>query len=319
MIVSKFRFFVPFFLKNFTTSPLFRPILFYGYALCLTTILAPLVFNGVVYWHQHWPSHFTHYLAYKNFTVFFERLRLISFLLFTPCLWKFYRRQVANQSFLFFSWGNFFYFFTIGGMLCGGIFLLKMLVQDFCWESADPLCSPKLLLTKSLLGAIVLSIIEEWLFRGLIFRIFLQCVRPLYAIIFSSLLFAYLHFRPHYTVSAQNTFVTLFDSFSCLTEILFYTISHISLLKFSIFFTFGCLLATTYFHAKNLSAPIGLHSGAVFVLMYFKQHIFFPNSHPFFGANDMLYSPFALIAIGLSTALIHQFFSLKTKNSKHKY
>jgi membrane protease YdiL (CAAX protease family) len=309
MIVSKLRFSVPLFLKNFATSPLFRPILFYIYALCLTTILAPLVFNGVVYWHQHWPSRLTHYLAHKNFTIFFERLRLISFLLFTPSLWKFYRQRMADQSFRFFSLGKFFYFFTIGGMFCGGIFTVKMLVQDFCWESGDPLRPLGLLLPKLLLGAIALSIVEEWLFRGLIFQIFLRCVRPFYATVLSSLLFAYFHFRPHYSVSTQNTFVTLADSFSCLTEILFYTFSHISLLKFSILFTFGCLLATTYFLSKNLSAPIGLHSGAVFVLMSCKQHIFFPTSHSFFGANDTLNSPFVLLAITLFTALIHQFLS----------
>ncbi|MDR0590397.1 MAG: CPBP family intramembrane metalloprotease [Puniceicoccales bacterium] len=314
MIAPKIRFSAPFFLKNFATAPLFRPILFYGYALCLTTILAPLVFNGAVYWHQHWPSRLTHYLVHKNFTVFFERLRLISFLLFTPCLWKFYRRRVADQSFLFFSWGKFFYFFTIGSIFCGGIFLAKMLMQGFCWESADPLRSPKLLLPKLLSGAIVLSIIEEWLFRGLIFQIFLRCVRPFYAIIFSSLLFAYFHFRPNYTVSAQNTFVTLSDSFSCLAEILFHTFSNISLLKFSILFTFGCLLATIYFYVKNLSAPIGFHSGVVFALMYFKRYIFFPDSHYFFGANDILNSPFVLLATTIFTASIHRYFSHKTGN-----
>jgi membrane protease YdiL (CAAX protease family) len=312
---SKIRFSLPFFLKNFATSPLLRPIIFYGYALCLTTLLAPLVFNGIVYWHRHWPSRLTHYLVYKNFTIFFERLRLISFLLFTPCLWKFYRQRVTDQSFHFFSWGKFFYFFTIGGIFCGGIFAAKMLMQDFRWEPADPSRPLGLLLLKSLLGAITLSIVEEWLFRGLILQIFLRCVRPFYAIILSSLLFAYFHFRPDYTVSAQNTFVTLSDSFLCLAEILFYTFGPISLLKFSILFTFGCLLATTYFHVKNLSAPIGLHSGAVFALMSFKGHIFFPTSHPFFGANDPLNSPFVLLAIAFFIAIIHQYFSPKNRKN----
>ncbi|MDR3317390.1 MAG: CPBP family intramembrane metalloprotease [Puniceicoccales bacterium] len=184
-----------------------------------------------------------------------------------------------------------------------------MFIQNFLWTTLpSPSLSQKLLPLKWLLSSIILSFIEEWLFRGLIFKILLKYMRPLLAIIFSSLLFAYFHFRPHYEISSHISYATFLDSFYYLYKVIFCTLANISYLNFLIIFAFGCLLAMIYFHTQNLSAPIGLHAGVVFTFMYLKIYISFPTSHHFFCSNNLLDSPFPLVVIIVAIIVFHLYY-----------
>jgi membrane protease YdiL (CAAX protease family) len=185
-------------------------------------------------------------------------------------------------------------FFILGCFLIPMIFGIKMLILDFSLT-----ISPRLyfFLGKSLLGAMALSFLEEWLFRGLIFKILLNPVKPFLATIFSSLLFAYFHFRPHYEPNPSSRFATLGDGFHCLYEVTFRSLVGISWFKFSIIFSLGCLLATVYFRTRNLLASVGLHGAIVFTLMIFREWIYFPATNFFFGSNDLFNSPLALLVI----------------------
>jgi membrane protease YdiL (CAAX protease family) len=122
-------------------------------------------------------------------------------------------------------------------------------------------------------------------------------MKPFLAIIFSSLLFAYFHFRPNYEPNPNFTFATFADGFHCFYAVAFRSLVGISWFKFSIIFALGCLLATVYFHTKNLLASVGLHGGIVFTLMVLKKWIFFPSSNFFFGSDDLSNSPLALLVI----------------------
>ncbi|MDR2200517.1 MAG: CPBP family intramembrane metalloprotease, partial [Puniceicoccales bacterium] len=235
-------------------------------------------------------------------TTFFERIRLISFFLFAPCLLKIYRQLEENRPNHSGKCKAYWQFFGIGILLIAMIFGLKSLVFDF---SFTPLKIP--LLVKFLLAAAFLSFLEEWLFRGLIFGAMVNAMKPFQAIIFSSLIFAYFHFSPRYSIPAHHTFLNLSDGFRCFYENIFPGLNHIAYLKFLIIFSLGCLLATVYFHSKNLFTAIGLHGGIVFALMICKTCFSFPVTNSFFGSNHLFDSPLAILLIATVGIGIHSY------------
>jgi membrane protease YdiL (CAAX protease family) len=164
------------------TIPYLRSLLLlYLLALLIAAILTPPIFNAVLYWDRRAPCSLTRYLVGKNFTIFFERIRLISFFLFTPYLLKIYRQLEVIWPTRGPNWPIYWRFFAIGSSLIGIIFGLKILAFG-CSFTALSIAK----LVRFFLSALALSFLEEWLFRGIIFRILAHAIKPLYAIIFSS-------------------------------------------------------------------------------------------------------------------------------------
>jgi membrane protease YdiL (CAAX protease family) len=279
------------------TSPLLRLLLFYLCSLLIAAIATPLVFNCVVHWHRWSPSTLNTYLIHKGFVVFFDRIRLAALLFFFPTLWKIYRREIGSLS----DRPNrkiFCPLFFQGMGLVAGIFGVKMLFLDFTWEI------PSLFfLTKALLGALLVALLEEWLFRGLIFKLLLRKMRPVLAFASSAFIFAYFHFRPTYSLPITQELTTFSNGFYCLYEVIFHSLVGISWFKFLIIFSLGYLLASVYFHTQRLTAAIGLHAGIIFSLTIFKKFTTFPITHPLFGSNDLFDSPLALLLIISATIL----------------
>jgi membrane protease YdiL (CAAX protease family) len=150
--------------------------------------------------------------------------------------------------------------------------------------------------------------LEEWLFRGLILNILLRHGKTFLATIFSSFIFAYFHFRPNYRIDSPQAIATLMDGFHCFYEVIFYSLAGISWFKFLILFVLGYFLAMFYVYIQELEAPIGLHGGIVFSLAIFRKCISFSETHPFFGSNDLLDSPCALMLIILTILSTHLYY-----------
>ncbi|MDR2806930.1 MAG: CPBP family intramembrane metalloprotease [Puniceicoccales bacterium] len=287
-------------------SPLGLLVIAYSCTLCITTLLTPLIFNLVVYWNQCAPCFLTNYLHHKGLAIFFERIRLLTFLLFTPYLWKIYRRQVPEKSFYSFDFKIFGQFFATGCFVVGVILGIKMLALDFVWTYPRHFQGlENLLPLKFLLCALALSLIEEWLFRGLIFKIFLKHMHPFLAIIFSSFVFTYFHFRSNYAINLNHEFATLSDGFRCLYEVVCHAFVNVVYLKFLIIFVFGCLLAAIYCYIPTLLSCVGLHTGVVFTLMMSREYLLFPITHPWLGSDHFLDSPLALLFMIVLIVLLH--------------
>jgi membrane protease YdiL (CAAX protease family) len=286
--------------KHLITSPLLRLLLFYFCSLLIAAIATPLIFNCIVSWHKQSPDELNTYLIHKGFVVFFDRIRLIALLFFFPALWKIYRQEIN----LLPDYPNrkiFCPFFIQGIWFVTGIFGAKMLFLDFTWEI------PSLFfLTKALLGALLIALLEEGLFRGLIFRLLLDKMRPVLAFTSSAFIFAYLHFRPTYSFPLTRELATFSNGFYCLYKLIFHSLIGISWFKFLIIFSFGYLLASVYFYTQKLTAAIGLHAGVIFSLTIFKNCTTFPITRPIFGSNDLFDSPLALSLIILAAILSRQ-------------
>jgi membrane protease YdiL (CAAX protease family) len=266
----------------------------------IAAIATPLIFNFVVNWNIQSPNLLNTYFLHKGFVVFFERIRLLALFLFLPALWKIYRRKICQPTFKRLDYKIFRSFLALGVLLIGGIFAIKMLFLDFTLKAPS-----SFFLLRVLVGTLIIALTEEWLFRGLIFKLLLQKMRPLFATIWSALIFAYFHFRPPYALPTSHRLATFSDGFYCLYEVIFHSLAGISWFKFLIIFSFGYLLAMVYFYAQRLRAVIGLHVGVVFSLTIFKTCVSFPLRHPLFGSNDLFDSPLALSLIILTIALTH--------------
>ena len=175
---------------------------------------------------------------------------------------------------------------VFGFALAGGVLMISgwVLVKAgfFLWrdaaESAQGIANPIVseidwagALRKGMITALVVSILEEVLFRGVLLGIFLRAMRPGMAIITLSFLFAFVHFleAPAGTVIADPEAGNA--GFVLLGQILSRFADPLSVVgSFSILFAVGVVLAVARYRTASLWLPIGLHAGWVLALVVFK-------------------------------------------------
>lgn len=120
-------------------------------------------------------------------------------------------------------------------------------------------------------GALIVAMIEELLFRGVLFGIFLRAMKPAPAIAALSFLFAFVHFLSPPPLAqvpdpeaADAGFILLGQIFSRFAD----PLSMAS--RFSILAMVGVVLAYARYRTASLWLPIGLHAGWVFGMGMFK-------------------------------------------------
>jgi membrane protease YdiL (CAAX protease family) len=125
--------------------------------------------------------------------------------------------------------------------------------------------------SKYLPGAVVVALVEEVLFRGVLLGIFLRAMRVAPAIALLSFLFAFVHFLQPPAMArvpdpeASNAgFILLGQIFSRFAE----PLNLIS--RFSILAAVGVVLAYARLRTASLWLPVGLHVGWVFGVGMFK-------------------------------------------------
>jgi membrane protease YdiL (CAAX protease family) len=162
-----------------------------------------------------------------------------------------------------------------------------------------------------LFGALLIGFMEETFFRGFVFRTFYSAMRPTFAIVFSSLFFAYLHFKmadevmAHIPANEIGLDDGLFAIWGSLTA---FTTGFDGLLFFNLTLV-GVLLHLAFLYTRNLWACVGLHAGWVFVIQSLvKTMDEVKGAHPFFGtekvADGYLVSIFLIIFVAIFLGLI---------------
>ncbi|UPA28309.1 MAG: CPBP family intramembrane metalloprotease [Verrucomicrobiota bacterium] len=280
-------------------SDLFVRLLFYYLcSLVIAAILTPLVFHGALFWEAHWPSPTLAHWIGKGFGVFFERIRLGALLLFLPSLWYQYRQQPIFSPKSEKTSVTFFCYALIGAVLvlilCGWVVISNRPDNNILFQKLTPY-----FVVKSFLGALVVAVLEEWIFRGMIFQSLRMHCPQIIAIIFSSLIFAYLHFRPAPIVQQD---IGLWSGFQYLYSYLFETVFSIRWAQFGLLFSFGFLLAAITSTTQTLKAAIGLHFGTVFTLMLLRQALIYNDHAAVFNVNTMISMPLAYVLIYVFSA-----------------
>ncbi len=162
--------------------------------------------------------------------------------------------------------------FAIAALLVAamaGAYLLFDIYELKKATAAKPL--PWLQLPRLALTAAVVSALEEALFRGAILGLFLRALRPRIALLWTSAIFAILHFlKPDDDVVIGQ--VTALSGFQLLPHSFHQFADPAMLLAgFSTLFALGWLLGYARLRTRSLWMGIGLHAGIVFVKMSFSK------------------------------------------------
>ena len=160
------------------------------------------------------------------------------------------------------------FIFSAGYM---GIFF--MLAYKLGWIELDVDASPARALKKAVSPAIGASLIEEWLFRGVLFTLLLRSLSVRGTIIGLSLFFAVVHFLKPYHGSAEivdpGAWNAGFILMGQIGERFIHPDDFIGV--FLTLFLVGVVLAVARQKTGYLWMPIGLHAGWVFALKIYTR------------------------------------------------
>lgn len=165
------------------------------------------------------------------------------------------------------------------------------------------------LLTKALLPALGVSVVEEWMFRGILLGLWLRVARPLQACVGSSLVFSVMHFLspPPGHVIADPT--SVFAGFELLgSALLHFTDPRFFVADFLTLFGVGLVLAGARVRTGSLWLSVGLHGGWVLAFkIYHFTHSRLPDGpvDPLLVGESLRSGLLPLAMLGLTAGLCH--------------
>ena len=158
-------------------------------------------------------------------------------------------------------------------------------------------------------AAVGASLVEEWLFRGLLLGLWLRFAKPLAACVGTSVFFAFIHFlklpdgveivAPE---SALAGFEFLGEILLHFTEPLFFVAD------FATLFVMGMILSQARLRTGGLWFPMGLHAGWIMAFKSFNLRYASVSGHPLhpWGVGDTLRSGLVpMLALGLTAVICH--------------
>ncbi len=169
---------------------------FFG-AIILAMILSPMVYAAVQIWSERAPNVFNVYLAEKDFVRYFDRVRWIAVFLSLP--WLFSKCGLWSWRGLGLELGAgalpAFLFWAVVGVcsltlvaVTQSIFAEVTLTGGGTGELAN-------VILKGLTAALLLGLLEETIFRGMVLRMFYSAFRPWAAVVMSAVFFSLVHFK----------------------------------------------------------------------------------------------------------------------------
>lgn len=186
-----------------------------------------------------------------------------------------------------------------------GIFFI--VVRQIGWITIDLDASPGKALIKAITPAVIVSLIEEWLFRGVIFALLLRSLSVRGTIIGLSFFFALVHFLKPYHGSPEIMDGGSADAgFRLLAQIgerFLHPEDFIGI--FMTLFIVGVILAYARHKTGYLWMPIGLHAGWVFTLkIYGALTNNTGTAHPVLYGNDIREGLAPLLFVCLTGAAV---------------
>lgn len=199
------------------------------------------------------------------------------------------------------------------GYMC----IMFMLLYQLGWLTLK--LDPKSLssaLTSALSTAFIVSIIEEWLFRGVLFALLLRSLRPKTAIIGLSVFFAAVHFLKPLNEIADPT--SALAGFELLGQIgLTFLNPEFIIGVFLTLFLVGVILGYARHTTGYIWLSIGLHAGWVFSMKMFHSYTLRnPQVKELFYGADIRQGLIPLVFVALTGVAIY--FYLRPKSPIYK-
>ncbi len=185
-----------------------------------------------------------------------------------------------------------------------GIMLMLLTKMEYVTLQLDakPLSSA---LSSSLTTAFTISIIEEWVFRGVLFALLLRSLRPKNAIIGLSIFFAAVHFLKPYSPISDPTSSNA--GFELLGQIgIQFLNPQFFIGVFLTLFLVGVILAYARHKTGYLWLPIGLHTGWVFCMKMMGSYtIRNPDTSAWIYGDDIRQGLLPMIFVTLTGVAIY--------------
>lgn len=194
-------------------------------------------------------------------------------------------------------------------IIAGGILWFAGTILEIAGAYADKPDSIRFtqFIKKALVPAIMVSFIEEWIFRGILLGLWLRSAKPIKACIASTLLFSFLHFLkpPDFTSDPTHALA----GFNLLGGTLHHFADPLFIVtNFATLTAVGLILCWVRLRANSLWFAIGLHAGWV---LAFKTHglLFYQTKDHWltpWGINDSLRSGLVpMLALAITAAVCH--------------
>jgi len=235
-------------------------------SLLIAAIVAPLVYKGVRIWAEASPVRLAAYLAEKDFPRYFDRLRWLVVLLGLPWLCR--STGLASREALGVLAPN----GTrrrIATWMAVGIATIAVITAGQVWAGVSAWGGQSgariaEILVLGLASAAILGFVEELLFRGVIFRLFLRPFSPTLAVPITAAFYSLMHFqRVSSDLWPDDAPVTMASGFVVAWGNLVNMITQVDPILFLGLFLAGCSLSLLVLRTGYLWSSVGLHAGWV--------------------------------------------------------
>ena len=250
----------------------------------------------------------------SDFDRYFSRALLASALLLLPLLIRRVRALGAGQSvagLVKLPWSTALFQIAAGCLIAGGmLWALGAVLEELgaYVPKSKPVAFGKLL-GKIAIPALVVPLLEEWLFRGLLLGLWLRFAKAPAACIGTSLFFAFVHFLklPDGAVIADPA--SPLAGFALLGKVLgHFTDPQFFVTDFATLFFIGMILAWARLRTGALWFSIGLHAGWIAVFKGFNLLHSAVDHHPlrpWWVGESLRSGLLPLLTLALTAALCH--------------
>lgn len=239
-------------------------------ALLIAAVLSPWVYWGIQHWHATAPNAFTAEVEDNAFPDYFDRLRWLPTLIALPFVLK--ACGLLSWSALGVRWRDgggraFLRWFAAGFVILVGVAGLQAAHYGAGFR-VDAFKALEVLLLAMLSGVLV-GLLEEIVFRGMVFRMVYTATGPVVALVATSLFFSYAHFKipdamwvegEHMVHAGSGFYVagwTLAGIFAAFDPLVFLNLA-----------LFGVVLGLLVFLGRGSLMPaIGFHAGIVAAIL----------------------------------------------------
>lgn len=262
----------------------------YIFVLFLGAELAAVAYAWMQYLDGIFAMDWIRYLAHKPLCQYVDRFRIVGFFLLLPYICKkcnIHRKALGLR----FQLKKYIMAFCSG---CG----LWMFLFGVCIAVVGgvvPKNTQAISLGTIFCASLLLALLEEIIFRGVVFEFFRKNYSETRSMWFLALLFACLHFSMCTPGNATNVFL---HATQCAYNSLIAIFMHIQWTYFACLILLSCILVHLRLKFGSLWACIGFHQGLVFVLMLLrKRYTFTHHGNNFFGAGHLTDGWFSVIVL----------------------
>lgn len=161
------------------------------------------------------------------------------------------------------GWLQFVFAFAAGVLMLALMLPLQVLVLDLEWQLPSSSAAVVRAIVVAMLAALLLSWLEEAIFRGMLLRIFWTAFARVAAVVISSFVFAIVHFKR--VPWDRDAEVGIGSGLEVAAMGVFSFVYTFEFFHFVNLFLAGVLLSMVFIRTGNLAACMGLHAGWVTV------------------------------------------------------